>query len=66
MAFSFVGLIVLVILGLVVLFAVIKGLSVFLGLFKSIGEGQATLSCPSCGQQTTHARGTCDACGREL
>lgn len=66
MGVSFVGLIVLAILGLVGLFVAAKGLSAFLGLFKSIGEGQATLTCPHFGQQTKHARGVCDSCGREL
>jgi hypothetical protein len=65
-SFVFGELIVLAILGLVILFVAAKGVSMFLGLFKSIGAGQATLTCPHCGQQTKPARGVCDACSREL
>ena len=64
-----IGLIELIILGgvgLAVIFGLAKGFSAMLGLFKSVGAGHATLTCPHCGQKTAHAGGQCDACGREL
>ena len=66
MGVSFIGLIVVAVVGLALLFGVAKGLSAMIGLFKSSQRGHATLACPHCGQQTSHARGQCDACGREL
>ena len=51
------------ILGLIVVW---RGLMAVIGLFKSVGSGHVTLACPHCGQQTPHASGRCEACGREL
>jgi len=61
---SFFGLIIVV--GLAVIFGLAKGISAMLGLFKSAQGGHAMLACPTCGQQTSHANGRCDACGAEL
>ncbi len=66
MALSFVGLIIVAVLAVILLYCVAKGLSVMLSLFKSMQSGHATLACPHCGQQTSHGRGCCDVCGREL
>lgn len=66
MAISLVGLIVIAVAALVLLYVGAKGLSVVLGLFKSMQSGQVTLACPHCGQQTTHGHGQCDVCGKEL
>lgn len=63
---SFFGLIIVAVVGLAVIFGLVKGLSAMLGLFKSVQDGHATLACPKCGQQTSHANGRCDACGAEL
>ena len=64
MGVSFSGLIIVV--GLALIFGLVKGVSAMLGLFKSVQGGHATLACPHCGQQTAHASGRCDACGVEL
>lgn len=66
MGISFFGLIIVAVVGLALIFGLVKGLSAMIGLFKSVGEGHASLACPHCGQQTSHAGGRCDACGREL
>ena len=66
MAFSFIELIIVAVAGLALLFGLVKGVSVMIGLFKSMQAGQATLACPHCGQQTSHASGRCDVCRREL
>lgn len=66
MGMSFIGLIVVAVVGLALLFGVAKALSAMIGLFKSSQRGHATLACPHCGQQTSHAGGQCDSCGREL
>ena len=66
MAISFFGLILIAVLSLTLLYALAKGLSVIMSLLKSMQAGHATLDCPHCGQQTSHASGRCDACGREL
>ncbi|TXT36060.1 MAG: hypothetical protein FD138_1113 [Planctomycetota bacterium] len=66
MGFSFIGLIIVAVVGLALIFGFIKGISAMIGLFKSVGAGHAKLACPHCGQQTSHAGGQCDACGREL
>ena len=59
-------LIIVAVVGLALIFGLAKGVSAMLGLFKSVQGGHATLVCPHCGQQTSHANGQCDACGREL
>ena len=59
-------LIIVAVVGLALIFGLAKGLSAMLGLFKSVQGGHATLACPHCGQQTSHANGQCDACGAEL
>ena len=59
-------LIIVAVVGLALIFGLAKGLSAMLGLFKSVQGGHATLACPHCGQQTSHANGQCDACGHEL
>ncbi len=51
---------------LAVIFGLAKVFPMMIGLFKSVGAGHAMLTCPHCGQQTSHAGGQCDACGREL
>lgn len=66
MRMSAVGLIVIAVVGLGLIFGLAKGVSALLGLFKSVQGGHATLACPHCGQQTSHAGGRCDACGAEL
>lgn len=66
MGVSFVGLIVVAVVGLALIFGLAKGVSAMIGLFKSAQAGHATLACPHCGQQTSHANGRCDSCGREL
>ena len=66
MMFSFGGLIVVAVLSVMLLYGAAKGVSVMLSLFKSMQAGHATLACPHCGQQTSHGRGCCDVCGREL
>ena len=63
---SFFGLIIVAVVGLALIFGLVKGLSAMLGLFKSVQGGHATLACPHCGRQTAHASGRCDACGAEL
>lgn len=63
---SFFGLIIVAVVGLALIFGLVKGLSAMIGLFKSAQGGHATLACPHCGQQTAHASGRCDACGAEL
>ncbi len=66
MMFSFGGLIVVAVLSVMLLYGAAKGVSVMLSLFKSLRSGHATLACPHCGQQTSHGRGCCDVCGRDL
>jgi hypothetical protein len=63
---SFFGLILAAVVGLALIFGLVKGLSAMIGLFKSVQGGHATLACPHCNQQTSHGSGRCDACGREL
>lgn len=66
MHISFFGIIIIGVASVTLLYVVAKGLSVMLGLFKSMQSGHATLACPHCGQQTTHGRGVCDVCGHDL
>lgn len=66
MGISLIGLVVVAVVGLALIFGLAKGISAMLGLFKSAQGGHATLACPHCDQQTSHANGQCDACGREL
>ncbi len=66
MAFSFVGLIVLLLVVGVVVLVFGRGLSAMVGLFKSVQAGHATLKCPHCGQETAATTGRCAACGQEL
>ena len=66
MGVSFIGLIIVAVVGLGLIFGLAKGVSAMIGLFKSVGAGHATLTCPHCGQKTSHAGGKCDACGLEL
>ncbi|GDY07880.1 MAG: hypothetical protein DWI21_03960 [Planctomycetota bacterium] len=63
MGISLIG---LVVVAVALIFGLAKGVSAMLGLFKSAQGGHATLACPHCDQQTSHANGQCDACGREL
>ena len=66
MGISVVGLLVVGAVSVALLYGLVKGLSVMMSLFKSVGAGHATLTCPQCGQQTNHASGRCDSCGCEL
>lgn len=66
MGVSLFGLIIVAVVGLGLIFGLAKGVSAMVGLFKSVQGGHATLACPNCGQQTAHASGRCDACGRDL
>lgn len=66
MGISLIGLIVVAVGGLALIFGLAKGVSAMLGMFKSVQGGHATLACPHCGQQTSHANGRCDVCGAEL
>ncbi len=63
---GFVELILVAVVGPALIFGLVKGVSAMIGLFKSVQSGHATLTCPQCGQQTSHANGRCDACGSEL
>ena len=63
MGISLIG---VVVVAVALIFGLAKGVSAMLGLFKSAQGGHATLACPHCDQQTSHANGQCDACGREL
>lgn len=66
MGVGFIELIILGVIGLALIFGLAKGVSAMIGIFKSSQRGHATLACPHCGQQTSHAGGKCDGCGREL
>lgn len=66
MGVSIVGLVIVAVVGLALVFGLVKGVSAMLGLFKSVQSGHAMLTCPHCGQQTSHGNGRCDACGAEL
>ncbi len=63
---SIVGLLLLGIVGIVVLVILWRSLSAFMGLFKGIQSGHATLNCPHCGQETVPTNGRCTSCGSEL
>jgi hypothetical protein len=65
-AFSFVGLIVLVLAIGVVVFVFGRGFSAMVGLFKSVQGGHATLMCPHCGKETPAVAGRCQSCGQDL
>ena len=66
MGIGLIELIIIGVIGLALIFGLAKGVSAMIGMFKSVRAGHATLTCPHCGQQTSHAGGRCDACGREL
>ena len=66
MGMSVMGLLVFGVVGIVVLVILWRGLLAFIGLFKGIQSGHATLNCPRCGQETLPTNGRCKACGSEL
>ena len=66
MHMSVFGIIIVGVVSVTLLYVLVKGISVAMSLLKSMQAGQAKLTCPHCGQQTSHASGRCDACEREL
>ena len=64
MAFGFLGLIVLLLLGIVGIGVIVLLVSVFSSRRPRLGH--ATLNCPHCGAETRADRQKCSACNADL